>query len=105
MRSATRSPRGGGDGPPVRLPVKVVPRASRDGIAGWLGDALKVHVSAPPERGRANAAVEATVAAALGVPKESVQIVAGRATPRKVIEISGLSGAEVSKRLGASRGT
>lgn len=83
----------------IRLPIKVVPGASRDGIAGWLGDALKLRVSAPPERGRANAAVEELVAAALGVPRESVRIVAGFGSTRKLLEIAGLSEAEVRKRL------
>ncbi len=43
--------------PSVRLKVKVVLGSSRDKIAGWLGDALKIKVMAPPEEGRANEAV------------------------------------------------
>jgi len=43
--------------PSARLKVKVVPGSSRDQIAGWLGDALKIKVTAPPERGKANEAV------------------------------------------------
>lgn len=76
-----------------------MPGSSRDGIAGWLGDALKVRVSAPAERGKANAAAEAVVAAALGLPEGSVRIVSGPASARKLIEISGLSEAEVRARL------
>lgn len=83
----------------TQLQVKVVPGSSRDCIAGWLGDALKVRVSAPPERGKANAAVEAIVAEALGVPRECVRIVAGQTSARKVLEISGLTGAEIRRRL------
>src|SRR5947207_8641105 len=49
------------------LHVKVVPGASRDRIAGKLGDALKVQVSAAAERGKANAAVIAVIAATLGL--------------------------------------
>jgi uncharacterized protein YggU (UPF0235/DUF167 family) len=36
----------------ARLPVKVVPGASTSKIAGWLGQELKVRVSAPPEQGK-----------------------------------------------------
>ena len=33
-------------------------------MAGWLGDTLKVHVTAPAERGKANAAIETILAEA-----------------------------------------
>jgi uncharacterized protein (TIGR00251 family) len=82
-----------------RLTVKVVPGASRDGVAGWLGDDLKVRVAAPAERGKANAAVLALLCAALELPKGSVRIVAGTTTSRKVLEIAGLSDAEIRARL------
>jgi uncharacterized protein len=104
--SAPRSggrPEAGGDeslkGRTVRLPIKVVPSSSRDGIAGWLGETLKVRVSAPAERGRANAAAESIVAEALGLPGESARIVAGRTSARKVIEIVGLPESEIERRL------
>ena len=77
----------------------MVPASSRDCIAGWLGDTLKVRVSAPAERGQANAAVEALVAKELGVPRVSVRIVAGMTSRRKVVQISGLSEPEVHERL------
>ena len=82
-----------------RLEVKVVPGASRSEISGWLGEALKVRVSVPPEKGRANAAVLALVCDALGLPAGSVRIVSGAGSPRKVVEIRGLAHAEVVRRL------
>jgi len=36
------------------LAIKVVPNAPRSAVAGWLGEALKVKVHAPPVEGRAN---------------------------------------------------
>jgi len=70
-----------------RISVKVVPGASADEIVGWIGDVLKVRVSAPPERGRANAAVCALLAKALRVTDSQVTVVAGGASPRKIVEI------------------
>lgn len=78
----------------------MVPGASRDGIAGWLGDALKVRVSAPPEKGKANAAVEGLIAAALGVPRSDVSIVSGHGSARKIVEIDHMDEVQVRKRLG-----
>jgi uncharacterized protein (TIGR00251 family) len=87
----------------VQLQVKAVPASSRNGIAGWLGDVLKVRVTAPPERGKANAAVEATIAEALGISVKSARVIHGKTSPRKVVEILGLSEDEVHRRL--SRGS
>ncbi|HEX2228276.1 MAG TPA: DUF167 domain-containing protein, partial [Candidatus Binatia bacterium] len=70
------------------------PGSSRDSIAGWLGDTLKITVTAPAEGGKANAAVEKILANALGVPR-CARIVRGKTSPRKVVEISGLSESEI----------
>lgn len=84
----------------MKLPLKVAPGASRDEIAGWLGDTLKVRVTAAPEKGRANAAVTALLAERLSLPKRSVRLVAGGGGTRKLVEIDGLDLAEVRRRLG-----
>jgi uncharacterized protein YggU (UPF0235/DUF167 family) len=77
----------------------VVPGSSRDGVAGWLGETLKVRVRAPAERGRANAALEEILAEALGVPRECARVVAGRTSARKVVEVCGLEESEIRRRL------
>jgi len=82
-----------------QLAIKVVPGASRDGVAGWLGTALKIRVAAPPERRKANAAVERVLAEALGLPRDAVRIVAGATSARKTVEVAGLSESELRQRL------
>jgi len=84
----------------VEITVKVVPGSSRVRIAGPLGDALKVQVSAPPERGKANAAVEALLADALGLDARSVSVIRGATNPRKTVLVRGRSAAEVGAALG-----
>ena len=74
----------------VALRVKVVPGASRSRIKGILADRLKVTVAAPPEAGKANAAVCALLAKALGAPRRDVSVVAGAQQPLKTIEVVGL---------------
>ena len=81
------------------LNVKVVPGASRDRVAGKYGDGIKVQVSAPPEGGRANRAVEQVLAEALGVKAQQVRVVKGHAQPRKVVEVEGVERGELMARL------
>ena len=83
----------------VKLRIKVVPGSSRTCIAGWLGDALRVRVTAPPEHGKANAAVEALLREALALPAGHVKVAAGHSSARKVVEIVGLAEAEIRRRL------
>ncbi|MFN7587707.1 MAG: DUF167 domain-containing protein [Planctomycetota bacterium] len=88
-------------GDDVQFAVKVVPGAARDRIAGLLGDALKVQISAPPERGRANERLCEVLAAVLGVPARSVQVTSGASNARKVVAVSGLTAELVQQRLAA----
>ena len=89
---------------PATVSIKVVPGASRDRIVGKYGDAVKVQVSAPPEGGKANQAVLALLAAALGVKPGRLRLVRGHAQSRKVIEVDGVQQADVNARLaGPSR--
>jgi uncharacterized protein len=89
-----------GDG--VRLPVKVVPGASRERIVGLYGDALKVQVGAPPTGGAANARLCELLAAALCVPTRAVTIVSGASQARKSVTIAGLDLATLRARLAAA---
>lgn len=75
----------------VRLLVKAVPGARRDEIAGKLGDRLKVRVSAPPEGGKANEAICAVIAEALGIRPRDVVIISGHSRSEKTLEVHGAS--------------
>ncbi len=78
--------------PPLRchddgcsLRLRVVPGSSRSKIAGRHGDALKVAVTAPPERGKANQDVVAVLAEALGLARRDLTITAGLASRDKTV--------------------
>lgn len=73
------------------LRVKVIPRASRSEVVGYLPDGtLKVKVAAVPEKGKANEAVIAVLAEKFGVPAGRIKIVAGAAATRKLVRIEGV---------------
>jgi uncharacterized protein (TIGR00251 family) len=82
------------------LRVHVHPGARRESLRGIRPDgALKVEVCAPPEGGQANDAVSALLAEALGIGKRRVTVVRGRTSRAKVLEIEGLTGDELGRRI------
>jgi uncharacterized protein YggU (UPF0235/DUF167 family) len=88
--------------------VRVTPRGGRDRVEGLARDAtgraaLAVRVSAAPEKGKANAAVAALVAEALGVPRRAVRVARGATSRTKTLEITG-DAQTLSRRLEALTG-
>jgi len=81
----------------VRLSVRLQPRASAARIAGVHGDALKVRVTAPPVDGAANEALVELLAATFGIPRNAITIVAGLNSRSKVVELVGVTEAEVMR--------
>jgi len=82
------------------LRVRVQPRAARAAIGDWREDGtLTVRVTAPPVDGRANAAVGALLAAALDLPAAAVRIVHGERGRDKLVRVTGLTPAEIRRRL------
>ena len=84
----------------VVFAVKVVPGASRTSVSGLYGDMLKVRVSAPPERGKANKCLCKCLADALGVKGNAVSVVSGQSSPAKRVQVVGISGRTLLERLG-----
>jgi uncharacterized protein (TIGR00251 family) len=83
----------------VQFQVKAVPGSSRDRIVGVHGAALKITVTAPPERGQANARIVALLAEALGVAESAIVLVAGSANAHKQVRVRGVSAAALRQRL------
>ena len=82
------------------LRVRVQPRASRAAIGAWRADGtLTVRVTAPPVEDRANVAVGALLATALGVPVSAVRVVHGEHGRDKLVRVTGLTPAEIRRRL------
>jgi uncharacterized protein len=84
------------------LRLRVVPGATRPGVVGRHGDAWKVRVAAPPEAGKANEAVLALLAEALGVRRRDLEIASGRSSRDKTVALSGLTDEDVVYRLTAA---
>ena len=83
------------------LKVRAAPGAREDRVLGVHGDALRVAVHAPPERGKANAAVIEVVARALGLRRSEVALQAGGSSRDKWVRIASLTREELLRRLQA----
>lgn len=82
------------------MTVRVTPRARRDEFAGILEDGtLRVRIKAPPVEGKANLALVAFLAKALGVRKNRIEIVAGQKGLDKIVSILDLTAHEVETRI------
>jgi uncharacterized protein len=87
----------------VTLHIRVTPNAGADRIEGTEiradgGAVLRLRVAAVPDRGKANAAVIALLARALGLRKSALSLVAGETSRLKTVEIAG-NGLDLSHRL------
>lgn len=74
----------------TRLYVRLTPKAAQNRIQGWAEDQdgnkiLKVGVTAPPDKGKANKALIALLAKELGIPKSSIAIVKGETDRNKIL--------------------
>lgn len=74
----------------VLFGVKAHPGARRSRISGVHGGLLKVEVTTPPEKGKANKAIIELLAGALGCPKRSVVLVSGDTAGQKRFRVDGM---------------
>ena len=72
----------------LTLQLHVRPGARVTAAAGLHGDALKIHIAAPPVDDRANAALLSWLAEVLALPPATVRLRNGARSRRKIVEIS-----------------
>ena len=75
----------------VRIACRVQPRASKQGVRGMHGNAIKISLNTPPVDGKANAALCAFLADLFDLSKSSVSIHSGQTSRDKVVEACGIS--------------
>jgi uncharacterized protein YggU (UPF0235/DUF167 family) len=86
----------------ARLHLRVVPGAATTRLVGRYGDAWKVRVAAPADRGKANDAVLELLAYALSVPRGALRLVSGHGARDKIVEAAGVDPAAAEQRLAAA---
>ncbi|MCB2107485.1 MAG: DUF167 domain-containing protein [Rhodobacteraceae bacterium] len=77
----------------LTLALRVTPKSSRNAITGVMdlpdGQALKVAVTAAPDKGEANAAVCALLAKTFSVAKGAVNVITGATDRHKKVHVGG----------------
>jgi len=85
----------------VVLNIRVVPRASKTGVAGIMGDAIRIRLQAPPVEGKANKALIRFLSELLDIPKGSITILSGDLARNKRVAIAGVAEPDVRRCLTA----
>jgi hypothetical protein len=85
----------------IRLPVQARPGARKNSVGGAHNGALRVSVTAPADRGKANDAIAALLAEALGLKRRQVQLVGGAASRRKWFLLTDAEPHDIGPRLEA----
>ena len=83
----------------IHVTVRVVPRASKPGIAGTRGGALLVRLQSPPVEGAANEELIQVVAKAFGAAKRDVTLVSGAQSKLKRVAIATLDRHHIDNAL------
>lgn len=84
----------------MRITIRVRPGSARPGVGGEYEGVLVVRVSERAVDGKATAAALASVAAAFGVRRHAVTLVAGAASRTKIIEVAGADRLTLERLLG-----
>ncbi len=79
--------------------VKARPGARRNALASLHDGALRVDVTAAPEKGKANDAIIVLLAKSFGIAKSSIELISSPANPQKRFLLAGVDLATVEKRL------
>jgi uncharacterized protein (TIGR00251 family) len=83
----------------VILSVRAQPRARQARIVGEHGGALKVAVTEPPQKGKANQSIIELLCEQLGLKKSQVTLLSGDTSRSKRVLIAGLQVPELQARL------
>jgi uncharacterized protein (TIGR00251 family) len=83
------------------LAVHAQPGARRNAVLGTRAGAIRVAITAAPEKGKANAAIAAVLADTLGCRSSQIELLSGDTSRQKRFLIIGVAPDELRHRLAA----
>ena len=84
----------------IVLPVRAHAGARQNAVLGERQGALRIAVTAAPEKGKANRAIIDLLSDRLGVAKSSIELIAGETTPQKRFLVIGADEDSIRRSLG-----
>jgi len=88
------------DGPSATVSVRVLPRSSKEGVAGYEGGIVRIRLNAPPVEGKANEALVRFLAKAVGVSRSRITLVTGERGRSKIVRVAGVTREALMAALG-----
>lgn len=70
------------------LRIAVQPKASRDEFVGWLGDEIKIAITAPPVDGKANEHLKKFLSKQFKTAPSNIELLKGLTGRHKTLKIS-----------------
>jgi len=83
--------------------AKIVPGSSRTCVCGIFSGMLKIKISAPPEKSKANRCLLEFLAKQLGVKKSAISIISGQTNPIKQVQALGISADALIEKLNLNK--
>jgi hypothetical protein len=80
------------------ISIRVIPRSAKNTLE-WEQGTIKARLTAPPVDGAANSALIKLLAERLSVPRRTISIVRGTTGRQKIVEIAGLTLAELEQKI------
>jgi len=81
----------------IIIPAKIRPNSSKEKVIGEYAEKLKIAVTSPPEKGKANKAIVKTLAKWLNIKTSDIQIISGEKSKDKEIFVRNITEKDVYK--------
>ncbi len=81
----------------IIIPAKIQPNSSKEKVMGEYAEKLKIAVTSPPEKGKANKAIVKALAKWLNIKTSDIQIVSGEKSKDKEIFVRNITEKDVYK--------
>jgi len=73
------------------LPVKIQPNSSKNEIAGFEGEVLKIRIKAAPEKDKANLELIRFLSKKFNISRSDITIIKGRTSRKKMLQLENIS--------------